>query len=408
MPDLIINDVSPRIQASAAAGQTVFTYPFLVFDATDLAVYKRHANASPDDVLDLLVLNTDYTVTGVGQQGGGTIVLTYGAALNDVITIERDMALERTTDYNDAGSFKASSLNKDFDRDVMMAQQVNEKIVKRGILYNHSATIPPGMNLLPVLGAGQIWKADQSGEGIVAATLEESADVNTLRSELASNSQASPGAALVGFYSAAGAIGSTTVDDYLKALADEQLSGSRLVGYNDTVFGQGEMTVKAFLDNLLSVLTNFFDTRYDARYLAPITFRIKRTTNQNLVSSGPNVRAAILFNSVTFDNDSMYESANGKITPKKAGFYVFFFNGLVTINAAGAAGLAISKNAVEDIASQNLNGVLAENISIAGGCAMNGTTDYIQMMIGASGGPLTATYVANDESIAFGFIALKT
>lgn len=200
MAEIIIIDVSPRIQAIAGASQTVFTYNFPVFDEGDLAVYQTPVGQSPDDAADILALNADYTVQGVSAQGGGTITLTVGATSGDLITIERNMPLERLSDYNDAGSFTAASVNRDYDRDVMMTQQVNTKIEKRSLLYRHTEMIPPGLNILPKLGASQFWKSAADGNSLLAVTLEESAGWSALRSELSSQTQLAPGAALVGYY----------------------------------------------------------------------------------------------------------------------------------------------------------------------------------------------------------------
>lgn len=51
-----------------------YPYTFRIFDETHLRVYRRTAAG----VLALLVLTTDYTVTGVGDVNGGNVVLVAG------------------------------------------------------------------------------------------------------------------------------------------------------------------------------------------------------------------------------------------------------------------------------------------------------------------------------------------
>lgn len=62
----------------ATAGQTVFAYTFLSATSSNLLVLQNGEE---------LVLDTDYTLTGVGDVGGGNVTLTAGATVNDDITI---------------------------------------------------------------------------------------------------------------------------------------------------------------------------------------------------------------------------------------------------------------------------------------------------------------------------------
>lgn len=123
MATLLVNDVTPRVQYTATASQTTFAYPFAIFADADLKVYQTLSGASPDDDADILTLTTHYTVTGAGGTSGGNVVLVTGAASGDVITIERDLAVSRTTDYQNLGKFASESFNDDLDKFIMMVQQ---------------------------------------------------------------------------------------------------------------------------------------------------------------------------------------------------------------------------------------------------------------------------------------------
>ena len=96
MVDVVIFDQDPRIQYTAAAAQTVFDYPFIIFEEADLKVYLTPVGDEPNDEDDILILNVDYTVTDVGAETGGTIVLTNPATAGDIITIVRDVELVRS------------------------------------------------------------------------------------------------------------------------------------------------------------------------------------------------------------------------------------------------------------------------------------------------------------------------
>jgi hypothetical protein len=111
---MTVTNTTARNQYTATAGQTVFAYTFEVYDKDDLVVLKNSTTLSE---------GSNYTVSGVGNDNGGNITLAVGATAGDVITIYRDMALNRTTDYQNSGDFLASEVNEDFDRLWLAIQQ---------------------------------------------------------------------------------------------------------------------------------------------------------------------------------------------------------------------------------------------------------------------------------------------
>jgi hypothetical protein len=112
---MTVSNTTSRNQYTATSGQTVFPYTFEIFDKNDIAVLNNGT---------LLSEGTDYTVSGVGNDSGGNITLTVGATASDIITIYRDMPLNRETDYQNSGDFLAQEVNDDFDRLWLAAQQV--------------------------------------------------------------------------------------------------------------------------------------------------------------------------------------------------------------------------------------------------------------------------------------------
>ena len=111
---MTVTNTTARNQYTATAGQTVFAYTFEVYNKNDLVVLQNDTT---------LAEGTNYTVSGVGSDSGGNITLTVGATAGDIITVYRDMALERLTDYQNSGDFLAAEVNEDFDRLWLAAQQ---------------------------------------------------------------------------------------------------------------------------------------------------------------------------------------------------------------------------------------------------------------------------------------------
>lgn len=134
---LVINDISPRIQYTAGTGQTTFPYPFPIFEDTDMVV---------DIDGDIKVLTTDYTVTNAGDSAGGDVVLVTAASGGEIVTIYRDVPVERTTDFQQNGQYRSSVINLELDRIVAMIQQIERDIgraVKVSIVSDNPGDLTP-------------------------------------------------------------------------------------------------------------------------------------------------------------------------------------------------------------------------------------------------------------------------
>lgn len=158
---ILINDTSPRVQYTAMAAQTTFTYPFEIFEDADIKVFVTPNGQTANDATDLKTLTTDYTVTNAGQTGGGNVVLVVASTAGDVVTIERDVPVKRITDYTALGDFFAADLNEDLDRLTAMVQQ-QEKTLERttGLPSTVSSTVNPK---LPVPSPNVVLQWDASG-----------------------------------------------------------------------------------------------------------------------------------------------------------------------------------------------------------------------------------------------------
>jgi hypothetical protein len=180
MPDIILQDINPRIQMVAAGGQTVFAYPFPIYANTDLIVYQRAAAAAPNDLLQVLVYVANYTVTNNAAPAvGGIITLNVGATAGDIITIIRNMPENRLVNYLDGGLWSATQFNTDFDRTVMMAQTntMFERVIAphyntNDVINTNSNALSSGVDTyLPVLLPNTVWMKNNANTAIVSVTL---------------------------------------------------------------------------------------------------------------------------------------------------------------------------------------------------------------------------------------------
>ncbi|MGB0670028.1 MAG: hypothetical protein ACPGNT_00905 [Rhodospirillales bacterium] len=111
-----IGATDPRIQYAGNDVQTQFTYPFPIFATSDLLVYLDTT---------LLTEGDDYTVAGAGDSAGGSITCTTAPATGETVTLLRQSIIERTSDFQEAGEFRAKVLNDDLDRIVAALQEVS-------------------------------------------------------------------------------------------------------------------------------------------------------------------------------------------------------------------------------------------------------------------------------------------
>ena len=161
---LQISDTTPRIQYTATSGQTSFSVPFEFFAVGDLKVYNGTTlltyNNSPSSA-------SQYSVTGAGVTGGGSITLgSPGATLNDSITIVRDLAIERLSDFPVSGNFPIQTLNSELDKIVAMLQQLEEQF---GRTLQYPVTTTTGFNVdLPELVANRVLSVNADATALLA------------------------------------------------------------------------------------------------------------------------------------------------------------------------------------------------------------------------------------------------
>jgi len=118
MSDIAINPVTRRVQFTGNTGTGPYAFTFNVLQSSDIVVYKNNAE---------LTLTSDYSVS-ISANGTGSITLVSALAASDVLTIVGGRELSRTTDFVTAGDLLASSLNEQLDSNVIMVQQLDEKI----------------------------------------------------------------------------------------------------------------------------------------------------------------------------------------------------------------------------------------------------------------------------------------
>lgn len=99
---------------------TTFGYRFRILKADNLTVTRIDASGAET----VLLLGTDYAVTGAGSYSGGNVVLNAALPNGLTLTIERNLAIVQETDLRNQGTFFAEVHEDVFDYITMILQQL--------------------------------------------------------------------------------------------------------------------------------------------------------------------------------------------------------------------------------------------------------------------------------------------
>jgi hypothetical protein len=165
-----VTDLTPLVRYVASAAQTVFAYPFPIFDDADLVILV-------DDVEQ--TLTTDYTVDGAGDDLGGDV--TFGSAMSggEIVTIYRDTVIERTADFQQNGPIASVTTNDELDKIYIIAQELKAKIGRAIRFPFTAAQTSEAAELTPIsnwfskflyIGSTGLLEAAATISGVVALT----------------------------------------------------------------------------------------------------------------------------------------------------------------------------------------------------------------------------------------------
>jgi hypothetical protein len=96
-----------------AGGGTEFSFPFRVPVAEHLKVFVSGVQIA-----------SGYSLTGVGEMGGGTLTFDVAPPAGTKIVLARQTPIERSSDYVEGGALRASELDDDFDALTYMVQDI--------------------------------------------------------------------------------------------------------------------------------------------------------------------------------------------------------------------------------------------------------------------------------------------
>lgn len=152
---------------------TVFDYGFRILDEDHLRVIKKSALGTET----VLVIDTDYTVSDVGEPAGGSVTLDEAPEAGETITILRSIPFVQETDLENQGAYYAETVEDALDLAAMRDQQLDEGLAR-------TLQMPPSYGgdvnpTLPVPVANKLIGWNEAADGL------QNMDASTLASIVA-------------------------------------------------------------------------------------------------------------------------------------------------------------------------------------------------------------------------------
>lgn len=159
---------------------TVFAYDFRILSDAHIQVIKTDL----DGVDTALTLTTDYTVSGVGDAGGGSVTVLPAPLTGEKITLLRKMPFTQETDLENQGAYYPETIEDALDAAAMRDQQLAE-VLSRAIILPASAD-DPGGELSDQLSAGIIEVAQHTAAiDVVAGIADDVSEVANIAGDVA-------------------------------------------------------------------------------------------------------------------------------------------------------------------------------------------------------------------------------
>jgi hypothetical protein len=133
---MTVSSSTNRVSYAGNGSTTVFPYTYKIFDQDDLTVILRAANGTETTK----TITSDYTVSGVGNAGGGNVTMLTAPASGETLVILREQDLIQELDIVPNDPFPADSLEGALDKLTFMVQQ-HEETLGRTIKASRTNTI---------------------------------------------------------------------------------------------------------------------------------------------------------------------------------------------------------------------------------------------------------------------------
>lgn len=189
---MTVSSQTSRVDYAGDGVTAIFPVPFYFLENTHLQVILSDDVTGAETVL---VLNTDYTVTGAGVLAGGSITVPSEPAVGFTLTILRSVPVTQETDYVPNDPFPAESHERALDKLTMIAQQQSTDsagAIKVAVSDPEPSRLPPAASR-----ALRLMGFDSLGNPIAVTATADSAAALAL--DLLNDTDPAKGAGQVGY-----------------------------------------------------------------------------------------------------------------------------------------------------------------------------------------------------------------
>lgn len=120
----MVNATNAKVQYTGDGTTTVFAFPFKVLESGHLVVTTQFPGASPS----VKTITTDYTVSGVGNSGGGTVTFVTAPVDNAVVTIHRATTRSQGAAYSADTVVNLQTLEASVDKLTLHVQELDRDV----------------------------------------------------------------------------------------------------------------------------------------------------------------------------------------------------------------------------------------------------------------------------------------
>lgn len=164
---MTISTTTIKNSYSANGSTTVFNYTFKITDQDDIEVITRASNGTET----VKTLTTDYTVSGVGNAGGGSITFGTAPASGLTVILRRDTPQTQGADFIENDPLNADTLEDALDKLTSITQELQEENDRSIKLSRTNTMTSTEFTVGASDRANKVLAFDSSGEISVAQEL---------------------------------------------------------------------------------------------------------------------------------------------------------------------------------------------------------------------------------------------
>jgi hypothetical protein len=157
---MTLSTLNNRVSYAGNGVTTAFSFPNKFLADEDLVVIL----VSSAGVETVKTLTTHYTVTGEGNDAGGTVTMLTAPAAGETLVIYRDPSQVQEADFEDQDAFPADTLEEGLDLLTMLIQRLDDRI-DRAVTLSEGYSDTFDMSLPAELTASMVLGINADGDG---------------------------------------------------------------------------------------------------------------------------------------------------------------------------------------------------------------------------------------------------